>query len=469
MAEINDRKLYLGPRLRRLRRDLGISQTRMAEELGVSPSYLNHLERNQRPLTAQMLLRMANTYDIDMRDFVAAARDGAAAGLHEILADPLLRDLGLARSEASEVAENHPGFAEALDRLYRALSDLRRMPDVLAQMDGLAPSAGSEVDWLRDYLQQRHNHFAELDAAAEAIGTDVAGDAEQRHHGLRARLEEHRIAVQIVPDDVLAGSVRHYDLHRRRLMIAERLPMASRSFAIAYQLALVALEEPLEAAIGQAAPPTDQVRALLRTALANYAAAAILMPYQRFHEAAEASRYDMNLLQTRFGVSWEQLAHRLTSLGRQGARGIPFFMLKLDPAGNISKRFAGDAFPFARFGGACPRWNLHRAFRLPEEWISQLVEMPDGQRFFTLSSAFARVGAAGAESPVAVALGCDARHAARIVHADGQSAAAAITIGPTCHLCERVACPDRALPPVTRTLEMNAQRRAATPYPFRQT
>ncbi len=465
MSTTADRKLYLGPRLRVLRRELGLNQTRMAEELGVSPSYLNHLERNQRPLTAQMLLRLASTYDIDMRDFVAGANEAAASDLHEIFADGLVRDIGIPRHEVIEVAENYPSVAEAVTRLYRALTDLRRMPERMEQL-GAAPSTmASPLDWLREYLDARHNHFAEIDAQAEFLSQELGQGPDALREGMLRRLEQgFGISVRVVPADVLSGTLRHYDFHRRRLMLSERLSAPSRMFGIAYQLALHEMAGTVAEAVARAAPPDAEAAVLAKVAFANYAAAAILMPYARFAETAETSRHDLDLLAARFGVSYEQTAHRLTTLGRQGARGVPLFLLKLDPAGNVSKRFAGEAMPIARFGGGCPRWGIQRAFRLPGETIVAQVEAPDDTRYVTFMRALPR---ANGEGLVVIVLGCEAKHAARIGYAD--RVGAAIPIGPACHLCERPDCPERALPPVTRALDLNQYQRPIAPYPFRAT
>ncbi|WBO23415.1 helix-turn-helix domain-containing protein [Sphingomonas abietis] len=467
MTSAADRKLYLGPRLRVLRRELGLNQTNMAEELGVSPSYLNHLERNQRPLTAQMLLRLASTYDIDMRDFVAGANEAAASDLHEIFADGLVRDIGIPRHEVMEVAENYPSVAEAVTRMYRALTDLRRMPERIGQL-GSAPSAtASPLDWLREYLDGKRNHFDELDQAAEALSLELSGAGPDalREEMLRRLGDIYGIVVRVMPEDVLSGSLRHYDFHRRRLMLSERLPAESRLFGIAYQLAMQALHKPIAAAVERAAPPDEEAAGLARVAFANYAAAAILMPYARFLETAEKSRVDFDLLAARFGVSFEQAAHRLTTLGRQGARGIPFFLLKLDAAGNVSKRFSGESMPIARFGGGCPRWGVQRAFRLPGETIAALVEAPDETRYVTFARAIPRTAAPGL---VTIVLGCEAKHSAAIGAAAGLGDVP-IPIGPACHLCERRHCPERALPPVTRALDLNPYQRPASPYPFRAT
>ncbi|MHA6723141.1 helix-turn-helix domain-containing protein [Sphingomonas sp. RS2018] len=458
-----DRKLYLGPRLRMLRRELGLNQAQMADELGVSPSYLNHLERNQRPLTAQMLLRLAQTYDLDVRSFVAGASEATATDLHEIFADALVHDIGVPRQEILEVAENYPGVAEGLRRLYRAIGDLRQVPDRIESAGSGGARLASPLAWLRDWLEAKRNHFADIDAAAEELSASLGTGPEALREGMVRHLaDEHHISVRVVAADVLAGGLRHYDYHRRRLMLSERLNPASRAFGIAVQLALVALAEPIGAALDAAAPPDAEARRLAHQALANHAAAALLMPYAAFHAAAVQSRYDMELLCDRFGVSYEQAAHRLTTLDRPSARGVPLFLLKIDAAGNVAKRYAPDQLPLARYGGGCPRWRVHRAASHPGETVVDRAEMPDGSRYFSWSRT---VPSRSGGAPMTLVLGC----AASAADAIGLSAAVSevTPIGPACHLCERPACPDRALPPITRALAIDPHHRGVAPYPFR--
>lgn len=468
MADAADRKLYLGPKLRVLRRELGLNQTQMADELGVSPSYLNHLERNQRPLTAQMLLRLANTYDIDIRDFTASPVQGGPGQLSEILSDALVRDIGVTRDEVLELAENYPSISEAITRFYRALTDLRRIPgDALAPGGGDRPALVAPLDWLRETVARAGNHFAEIDAGAEAIAATMGEDPAQLHADLRQRLKDrHGMATLVVRADILDGTLRHYDMHRRRLMISEALPPSGRLFALAYHLCAQELADAIAAQVARSAPPDEDSRRLMAIALTNYAAAALLMPYERFRLAAEQARHDLPLLALRFGVSIEQLAHRLSSLNRTGARGIPFFMVRMDRSGIIAKRFDGEAWPFARYGGTCPRWDAHDA-RDPHRVASQLIETPEGRRFVTFAIA---VPARRGRSRAIVAIGCEAKHAARICHADmlGGETGDATLVGPTCALCERRDCPDRALPPVTRALDLHGYERTATPFPFRR-
>jgi predicted transcriptional regulator/plasmid maintenance system antidote protein VapI len=461
-----DRKLYLGPRLRVLRRELGLNQTQMADELGISPSYLNHLERNQRPVTAQMLIRLTNAYDLDLREFVAGTGEASANDLQEILADRLVRDIGIPRHEVAEVAENHPGVAEAIVRLYRALGDLRRLPERIEQFDSAQHDA-APLDWLRAVLERRRNHFASLDAAAEALSLQLGTGPEALLAAIPARLaESHHVSVRVMPEKAMVGALRHYDFHRRRLMLAETLPLSGRLFAMAYHLAIEALAEPLAEAFEACGPAEAESGELLRIALANYAAAAIVMPYARFLGAAEESRYDTALLQARFGASLEQVAHRLTTLDRATERGVSFFMLKLDATGNVAKRIAVDQAPLPRFAGGCPRWDVQRAIQCIGEPVVSRIEHTNGARFVAI--AIAR-RSAGRSAPDLIVLGCQEKYAARLGWADGLAGQEPIPVGIACNVCIRQDCPARTLPPGMRALDLHSYQRLATAYPFRAT
>ncbi len=455
--------------MRRLRRELGLNQSAMAAEIGVSPSYLNHLERNQRPVTAQVLLRLAEAYDVDLKSFAAEGPDGTGAEqLAEIFADPLFADLGIPRYELLETADNAPSVADAISRLYSALTEMRRRPPNEGESE--ERPVVTPAQWVRDHIQAQRNHFPYLEEAAETLA-GALGDPLTIAEPLRRRLQEgFGAGVRIVPPELLDGASQHYDLHRKRLMLSSLLRPESRTFALAYQLALMEFRPMLQRMIEAATPPDAPTRRLLHMSLANYAAAAILMPYRPFLEAAERHRYDVDRLCAEFGASVEQVAHRLTTLGRSGAKGIPFFMIRVDGAGNISKRFAGESFPFSRFGGTCPRWNLHAAFQTPGRVITQIVETPDGQRFFTISRTVERSVRLDPreDSALAIGLGCDVRHASRIVYADGRDLARAFVtpIGPACIICPRARCPQRAAAPAGRTLTISETQKTISPFPF---
>ena len=461
-------KLFLGQRLRRLRRDHQLSQTDMAQNLGISPSYLNHLERNQRPVTAALLLRIAELYDIDVRAFAAGGgpRTGPDA-LMEIFSDGLLSDLGVPRYELVEIANNSPSVADAIARLYTAVKEAGRNPALAAEGD--ARALVTPENWVRDYIQQHRNHYPDLEEAAETLGGALS-DPLSMAEPMRRRLKEAwGISASVVPQAELGNLSQLYDGDRRIFLISSQLRAENRTFALAYQLALVEFASVLGRMVADAAPPDEGIRQLLHMSLANYAASAIMMPYGRFLASAEAYRYSIDRLSGEYGANVEQIAHRFTTLNRPGARGVPFFMLRVDPAGNISKRYAGENFPFSRFGGTCPRWNLHAAFQAAGQVVTQIIETPDGERYFTVARTIERpIKTEVSGSLLAIGLGCDIRHAHKLSCADVYDLAnAPVTpVGPACTICPRVDCAYRATPPAGRMLAVDRTRKSISPFPF---
>ena len=472
-----DHKLFLGGRLKRLRRELALTQTAMAADLGVSPSYLNHIERNQRPVSAQLLLRLAETYDVDLRRLNSPDGHASEAELTELLADPLFQGLSVPRHEILQLADEAPAAADAMLRLYRAFADRRARDRIEAERGG-AGLEDTPADRVRDWIQARQNHFPELDTLGEALHAALTANATGDSVEILARTrlaERHNLTVKVMPAEVMVEWTRRFDPHRRRLLVSETLGPASRAFAVVYQLVLAEHEAEL-ATIADAADMPDAVsRDLLKVSLTNTLTAAVLMPYGPFQRAAEETGYDLARLQARFGVGFEQVAHRLTTLSRPTARGVPFFLMRVDQAGNISKRYAAAGFPFSRFGGACPRWRLHSAFRTPGRIITQIIETPPqdgkpGGRWFTLARTVDRQGhdAFSEGADLAVGLGCELRHAHRLIYARGLDLQnpEVTPIGPACRLCHRHPCAERAAPPVDRPLTVDDWSKSVSPYPF---
>ena len=461
-----NRPLYLGPRLRRLRRELGLTQQTMAADLDISPSYVALIERNQRPVTADMLLRLARTYRLDVSELAGADAAADARRVSEVLRDPLLADIDLPALEVADLATSFPGVTEALLRLHGAYL---REQQVLADRQlsaGDDPAAPDPVREAQAFFAAERNHFPTLDARAEELASEIAqsGTAAEwlgRTKGVRVRY---------LPPEVLVESVRRFDRHNQQLLIDDTLDRPSRKFQVAVHVAWTALREDINAIARAAQLSGPSATALVRRNLAAYAAGALVMPYDRFARAAEARGYDLAALCGLFGASFEQVAHRLTTLSRSGQEGVPFFFLRVDAAGNVSKRLDGAGFNFAHQGGGCPLWTLHECFRRPGEILTQWLELPDGQRFFSIARSVGgearHVGAPGVLR--AVALACSAEHAGRLAYARGidPAAAPATPIGIGCRLCQRAACTARALPPIGRELVADDQRRSAAPYLF---
>src|SRR5476651_1288140 len=319
MAADSAKKLFVGPRFRRIRQQLGLSQTQIAEGLGISPSYINLIERNQRPVTAQMLMRLAQTYDLDLRDLASADEDRFFAELNEIFSDPLFRQIDLPKQELRDLAELCPGVTHSLQRLYAAYAEARRGETLvaaqIADRDEGSRFEANPIERVRELIEANRNYFPELDQAAENLRDELNVPSEWLFAALGTRLrEKHSIVTRIMPVDVMRETLRRYDRHRRQLLISELVDGPGRIFQLAFHTGLSDCSGIFESIAGRAGPLDDTPRRLYRITLASYFAAAIMMPYQAFHGAAESLSYDVHVLAQRFNAGFEQVCHRLTTL-----------------------------------------------------------------------------------------------------------------------------------------------------------
>jgi predicted transcriptional regulator/DNA-binding XRE family transcriptional regulator len=463
-----ERAVYMGPRLRRLRRDLGLTQSDMAGDLEISPSYVALLERNQRPLTADMLLRIARTYKVDIAEFAGDGGADYTKRLQAVLKDPMFADIDLPHLQNADVATNYPGITEAFLRLYNAYREEQlALADRGADASGGLSDVQDPVAEARRFLTARRNCFPSLEDAAERLAEAVAAEGGassflQARHGLRVRR---------LPAEVMVGSIRRWDLHHRQVLLDENLDGASQAFQLALQLAQLELRDQVAAILREGSFSSENGARLTQRALYNYAAAALLMPYDAFARAVEARHYDVEALARQFSTSFEQTAHRLTTLQRPGQERVPFFFIRVDPAGNVSKRLDGAGFPFARHGGGCPLWSVHHAFRTPRQLITQWLELPDGQRFFSIARTVTAGGGAFGAPRVerAIALGCSAQDAQKLIYTRVRGAEpqqAATPIGVICNLCHRTLCAARSAPPIGREVLPDDYRRTSIPFGF---
>ena len=327
------------------------------------------------------------------------------------------------------------------------------------------------IERVRDLIEANRNFFPELEQTAESLRDELNIGAEDLFAALATRLrEKHSIVTRILPVDVMRETLRRFDRHRRQLLISELVDGPGRAFQIALQIALAEAGPQFETIIGRAGPLDETARRLYRITLANYFAASAMMPYTAFHGAAEQLGYDVNVLAQRFNAGFEQVCHRLNTLQRPNARGIPFFMMRVDNAGNVSKRFSSGTFPFSKFGGTCPLWNVHSTFDTPDRLLKQVIELPDGTRYFSIAQMVRRPVAPHpqAQPRFAISLGCEIRHASRLVYAGGMDLdkTEGTPIGVNCRLCERENCSQRAEPPITRTLILDETTRRVSSFAF---
>lgn len=456
-----DRKLFAGYAVRRVRRLAGLTQSKMAEDLAISPSYLNLVERNQRPLSATLLIKLAEKFDFDPRALAAAEPGGGEAAIRRRLADPMFADLEIDRNEVEEWLSGAPGGAEAFARAFDRLGT-----------GGAAPVEGPDpVAQVRREIDRWRNHFPDLDAAAERLADEMRLGAGDLYGAVADRLRvKHQLSIRVLPVEVMPDLLRRLDLHARQLQLSELLDPASRAFAATQQLAQIEARAEIDALVAGAGFSDKAAERLHRRHLSSYFAAAVMMPYARFLRACEATGYDIELLQRRFGAGFEQVAHRLTTLQRVGARGLPFFMIRIDRAGQASKRLSGaSSAALVEADGRCPLWRLHHAFERPGSMAVQLVELESGDRWLTMARTVTpqgrRYGATGAE--FVVGLGVEAELAGTLAVARGvELAGDATLIGLGCRACFRVDCPQRAMPPAGRALIVNENERRLSPISF---
>jgi XRE family transcriptional regulator, fatty acid utilization regulator len=457
--------IQIGRTVRRLRLERRLSQQALAARLGISGSYLNLIEHDQRKVSGTLLIKLAETFHVDLAALSGAQERRLEVALHEALTDPLLGIEAVHRTEIALLAGSAPGAARAVLALYRAWRVAREDAGALALPSGRRILLPNEE--ARDFFDSRANHFPELETAAEAIVAGLGAVSGERNYAIAERLRKvHGLTVTIQPLD---GTLRRFEPDPPRLALAESLPRESRAFQMGFQLALLEGGDAVERILTEAPMSSKEAMMLVRIGLLNYIAGAILMPYASFLSTAQALRYDVEALATRFGVSFEQACHRLSTLQRRQALGVPFFFVRVDPAGNVSKRFSAAGFPFARYGGSCPRWVVHTAFSRPGEIQVQVAELPDGAAYLCFARTVTRPASHwGEPRPVhVVAMGCSIADAQEIAYADGLDLEhAKVGIGLSCRLCDRANCRSRAFPPLQHRLIVSPLTSSATPYEF---
>jgi len=464
-------KLYAGVKLREVRTGLGLTQKAFAEKLGVSLPYLNQMENNNRPVSTGVVLALAQEFGFDVTELSVGDSERMVTDMREALADPVFADSTPPLADLRLTASNAPALARAFLELHRAY---RQTHERLASLDEALGREDARVQaspWeeVRDFFHYCDNYIDAVDHAAEHFAEGAfQQDQTLRQHAVQV-LKPHNVSLTLTDSPAL----REFDPASGTLTLSTRAPRATQDFQLLMQVALITQNQLIEATLDLARFQTDAARAIAKIGLANYFAGAAMMPYRRFLSTAHEVRHDLELLAERFGTSIEQVAHRLSTLQRPGAKGIPFFFVRVDQAGTITKRHSATRLQFARFGGACPLWNVHRAFETPGRFLRQLAETPDGARYFCLARDVSKSGGSF-KAPVrryAIGLGCEVKHADAVVYADDLIAGKQQVfepIGISCRICERVDCHQRSVPPLERRLKADPNMRGLLPYEVEQ-
>ena len=457
-------KLYAGAKLRETRARIGLTQKAFAAKLGVSLPYLNQMENNHRPVSAVVVLALAGEFGLDVTELSAGDAERTVSDMREALADPVFADTMPPLADLRLAAANAPVLARAFLELHRAYRQnherLASLDEELGREGGTA--AASPWEEVRDFFHYCDNYIDAVDRAAEhfAAPDGTLPDPERQ---ARAVLAARGIALRF------SDSAEMRSLSDGRLTLSTRMAGPTQRFQLLHQTALLTQSDLIEATLDLARFQSDAARAIAKIGLANYFAGAALLPYRAFLAAARETRHDLERLADRFGASIEQVAHRLSTLQRPGMKGIPFFFVRVDQAGTITKRHSATRLQFARFGGACPLWNMHQAFETPGRFLRQLAETPDGVRYLCLARDVSKSGGSF-NAPVrryAIGLGCEVSHARDLVYADDLdlgNARAFEPIGISCRICDRKDCHQRSVPPLERQLRVDPDRRGLLPY-----
>ena len=469
-------KTFVGSRVRQLRSERGFSQAALAQMLEISPSYLNQIEHDVRPLTVAVLLRITEVFGVDATFFASQDDTRLVAELREVTMDRDL-DIDVDPAEIVDIVNAHPTLARAMVNLHRRYR-ITTTQLAAATEDRFSDGSGSGAitmphEEVRDYFYQRQNYLHELDTAAEDLTTNL-----RMHRGDLARDLSDRLkavhGVHIVKRMDLGDTVLHrYDPTSRRLEIGNHLSSGQQVFKMAAELAYLEFGDLIDKLVAEGKFTSEESTTLARLGLANYFAAATVLPYGQFHEVAEKFRYDVERLSAFYSVSYETIAHRLSTLQRPSMRGVPFSFVRVDKAGNMSKRQSATGFHFSSSGGTCPLWNVYETFANPGKILVQIAEMPDGRSYMwvarTVERRASRYGQPG--KTFAIGLGCELRHAHRLVYSEGLdlSGDIATPIGAGCRVCERDNCPQRAFPALGRALDIDEHRSTVSPYLVKQT
>ncbi|MET4132939.1 putative transcriptional regulator/transcriptional regulator with XRE-family HTH domain [Porphyrobacter sp. MBR-155] len=461
-------RIFAGAQLRVLREQRQMMQAELAGQLGISPSYLSQLEHDDRPLTPRLIERVATLFPLDWQDFPGEDTDQLALMLREAASDPLFAE-PVPLDTIVRIAEQQPGFARRFVVLHEALRRANQRLEMIDEALTVDTHEGARLPWeeVRDWFHLSNNYVDQIDRTAEQLAITMSGEGQVvttealRHH----LFDKYGISVELQHQEVL----RSFDVGQGVLRIGVGQSGTGIRFQIAYQIAAMTLGPLIRKIAGAARLRSEVARDLLTVGLANYAAGALLMPYRDFRRVAREFRHDVDRLAVFFETSFEQTCHRLSTMQREGERGLPIFFCRVDMAGNITKRHSATRFQFARFGGACPLWVVHEAAASPDRILVQLAETPDGLRYVSIAKGLVKASGRFDRTPrrYAVALGCEIEHAKEFIYADGldiRSEKAVTPIGVSCRICPRVDCDQRAYPPSDRSISIDLFHRGVVPF-----
>lgn len=452
------KSLFIGGKIKKMRRDRNINQKTLADSLGISASYLNLIERNRRGLTVTLLLKLAELFEVDIKELNKQSDVHIVSDLMELFGDGLFSDFDLTNKDIEDLAIENPEIGKAFIRLYdNYKSNAENASDFKSAKapTGISPSGAEKIsvqmsDQISDFLQNHNNFFPSLEIAAERIRSEIETINEGLFQNLKT-FASNAFGLKTSFDDLPDNKPYIYSAIENTLKLSKKIDAETCTFQLARFVGLLAAEQEIDTIIEDADFEDESVGGHLKPVLCRYIAASIMMPYDEMLKLAKLHRYDIDVLCRQFKASFEQVCHRLTTLNKPGSKGIPFHFVRTDIAGNISKRYSNSGIQIPRYGGACPRWNIFTAFMQPGRINVQLSEMPDGQVYFCIARSITK-GSGRFGEPMrhfSIGLGCKYIHAKSLVYSDAiglKNASQVIPVGVSCRICPREACSERAYP-----------------------
>lgn len=463
-------KIFIGPKLRELRQNRNLTQVQLATMLGVSTSYVNLIERNQRSASLKFLISLSDAFGLNWRDFTNTNSGALLSDLRQMTKDPAFGESLPDIEELRSALDGSPNLARGILNIYNIYRAYGQQLAEYNEALGSSNPASSVEQSVHDLFRNNDNYFADIDSCAENYFVQGISDRQEIYGALKARLTDHLgVKVKRARVEELGSFLRDYDPDKKILSLSDGLDHNNQIFQLAHMIALIEFPDMLSKQLPTHLIGNTRATQRCRVELANYFAAAIMMPYSSFYKEAVDMNYDIDQLAARFTVSYEQVCHRLTTLQRPGQRGIPFFFLRIDRGGNVSKRLNATPIQLARFGGACPRLDVHYCFRVPGRILTQVVEMPDHSRYLTINRTVDRpaVKYSTEDKRLSVSLGCQIEYAHETIYGQNLDTAAArayTEVGINCRLCPRRQCEQRAHDPFFSDLNLDENRRGVTHF-----
>ena len=471
---LNKLDLKIGPKIKAFRRQLGLQANKFAEQIDISPTYLNLIEGGKRKIDGDLLIKISKELRVELSDLTSKSDINLENNISELLDDQLFEDLDILGPEVKDLVSTNPKIARALIKLGDNFKQkdheiVNKVENISGKIiDSRKASFPGEV--ISDFLQENKNYFPKLENFANDIFDKVQKNNRTRYIALCDYLKkEYSITVKdVIPEEEKPFS-KIFNKTKKELLLSDYNSLETKKLYAAAQIAQEGAIHIITDYLSSFNFPSDESKRLTQVALLNYCGAAILMPYKLFHNECKKLKYDLELLQNTFATSFEQVAHRVTCLQDPKLPGIPFHMLRTDIAGNISKRFSLSGIEIPRYGGACPRWNVYSAFTRPGVIQAAVSKMTNGEKYVCIARTVEKgVGRYGqSKSILSIGLGCEAKYAKEFVYTENLDISdkkTEIPIGVSCRTCDRLDCSQRAFPPLHKKFDVDINTRGVSVY-----